>query len=79
MNLIAKDLEFRGLSSRMNKDGETVYNVALETKDSEQVSFYLGKDIHTFVGLKKGDIIDLEFVYEAKWDKLKCVGVHKND
>lgn len=79
MYLKSEKLEFRGLTSRKNKDGVTVFNVALESEDTEQLNFYLGTEVEHFVGIKKGEYVSLDFDYDIKWNRLKVVGVTKND
>jgi hypothetical protein len=79
MNLVSEKMEFRGISSRLTKEGKTVYNIALETENCEQLSMYLGENADCCRGLKKGDSVILTIKYNVRYGSISVVGVQKND
>lgn len=61
-------LELRGIANRTRKDGSVYYLVNVEDDEGTPYQFFC-KDASAFpAGLKRGDIVDIEFDYR-KFDK----------
>ena len=62
------NLELRGIANRTRKDGSVYYLVNVEDSEGTPYQFFC-KDASAFpAGLKRGDIVDIEFDYR-KFDR----------
>lgn len=73
----ALSMEFRGVSSKLTRSGNKVYNVAFEDTNNNQITLYVGQDCSKFNELKKGDIVDLLLEYNFKYGSLKLLDCRK--
>ena len=82
ITLTAKNLELRGIAHRVNKEtGNLYYLLNVEDDEGTPYQFY-AKDSSNFEqGLKKGDMVDISFVYLkfGKDERINVFSVRKSN